>query len=70
VGSPRSTEVSHDQQAQILGASQKPINHLGDVEKSDLVAAPDKEKNYFSLQVNGGPDRDTMRQIKGPAGLV
>jgi hypothetical protein len=47
VGSPRSTEVFHDQQAQILGAPQKPINHLGDGEKSDLLAAPDKEKKSF-----------------------
>ncbi len=36
------------------------------MEKSDLVAAPDKEKNHFSLQVNGGPDRDTMTPIKEP----
>jgi hypothetical protein len=43
---------------------------MGDVEKSDLVAAPDEEKNHFSLQVNGGPDRDTMTPIKSPAGLV
>jgi hypothetical protein len=40
---------------------------MGNVEKSDLVAAPDKEKNHFSLQVNGGPDRDTMTPIKSPA---
>ena len=31
-----------------------------------LVAAPDKEKNPFSVQVKGGPDRDTMRPIKEP----
>jgi hypothetical protein len=33
----------------------KPINHLGDVEIFCLVAAPDKEKNPFLLQVKGGP---------------
>ena len=69
-GSHRSIEVSHDQQERILGAPQKPFNHLGDGEKSDLVAAPDEEKNSFSLRVNGGPDRDTMSPIKSPAGLV
>jgi hypothetical protein len=25
-----------------------------------MVAAPDEEKNLFSLRVNGGPDRNTM----------
>jgi len=29
-----------------------------------MVAAPDKEKNHFSLRVNCGPDRDTMTPIK------
>ena len=66
-GSHRSTEVSHDQPERILGAPEKPINYLGNWEKSDLVATPDKEKNHFSLQVNGGPDRDTMSPIKSPA---
>ena len=28
----------------------KPINHFWDVEKSDLVAAPDEEKNHFSVR--------------------
>ena len=56
VGSPhRSTEVSHDQQAQILGASQKSNNRWGNVEIFCMVAAQDEEKNYFSLRVNGGP---------------
>ena len=49
------TEVSHDQQAQILGASQKSNIHWGNVEIFCMVAAQDEEKNYFSLQVNGGP---------------
>jgi len=35
-----------------------------------MVAAPDEEKNLFSLRINGGPDRDTMSPIKSPAGLV
>jgi len=39
---------------------------MGYGEKSDLVAAPDKEKNHFSFQENGGPDRDTMTPIKEP----
>ena len=33
---------------------------------ADLVAAPDEEKNPFSLRVKGGPDRDTMTPIKEP----
>jgi hypothetical protein len=40
---------------------------MGNGEKADLVAAPDEEKNLFSLLINGGPDRDTMRSIKSPA---
>ena len=51
----RITEVSHDQQAQILGAPQKSNNRWGNVEIFCMVAAQDEEKNYFSLRVNGGP---------------
>ena len=57
---------SHDQQARTLGVPEKTINHLGDGEKSDLVAAPDEEKNPFLLRVKGGPDRDTMRSNQEP----
>jgi hypothetical protein len=48
-------------------AQKKPIHYLGTVETCEMVAAPDKEKNPFSLRVNGGPDRDTMTPIKSPA---
>ncbi|GAB6285501.1 MAG: hypothetical protein STSR0009_17020 [Methanoregula sp.] len=48
-GSPLSNEVSHDQQARILGVPEKTINYFWDGEKSDLVAAPDKEKNPPAL---------------------
>ena len=48
-------------------AQKKPIHYLGIVETCGMVAAQDKEKNPFLLQVNGGPDRDTMRSIKSPA---
>jgi len=42
-------------------AAQKKSDHpLGTVEICEMVAAPDEEKNPFSLWVNGGPDRDTM----------
>ena len=40
------------------------------MEICEMVAAPDEEKNLFSLWINGGPDRDTMSPIKSPAGLV
>ena len=62
----RSTEVSHDQQAQILGASQKSNINWRDVEIFCMVAAQDEEKNYFSLRVKVGPDRDTMMPTKEP----
>jgi len=45
-------------------AQKKPIQYLGTVETCEMVAAPDKEKNHFSLRVNCGPDRDTMTPIK------
>jgi hypothetical protein len=45
-------------------AQKKQIHYLGIVETCEMVAAPDKEKNPFSLRVNGGPDRDTMTPIK------
>jgi len=58
---------SHDQQARTLGVPEKTINHFWDGEKSDLVAAPDEDKNHFLVQEKGGPDRDTMTPIKSPA---
>jgi hypothetical protein len=38
-----------------MGASQKSNNRRGNVEIFCMVAAQDKEKNYFSLRVKGGP---------------
>jgi len=40
------------------------------VEKPVAMDAYGIEKIPFTLRVNGGPDRDTMTPIKGPAGLV
>jgi hypothetical protein len=40
---------------------------LGDGKKSDLVAAPDEEKNPLLFPVKYGPGRDTMRPIICPA---
>ena len=45
-------------------AQTKSDHHLGTVEICEMATAPDEEKNLFSLRVNGGPDRITMRPIK------
>ena len=47
-------------------AQEKSDHYLGTVEIFCMAVAPYEENNPFSVQIKGGPDRDTMRPIKEP----